>query len=133
VCQAAEAFRKSPGMVLSRKSVVIRRYRQRMVSRVNALFDQLRTDLERSMKDALQPLAGQIQENKQMIEKRLENLQRIGRSKDNLQDRIETSQKQYVDLAKQLTALRNINNSLNFNPLQNGRRTGKPRLVATKG
>ena len=130
VNQILDTFRRSPGMALSRKSVVIRRYRQRMVNPVNALFDQLRTDFERSMKVALQPLAGQIQEHKQMIEKRLENLQRIGRSKDNLQDRMEDAQKQYVDLAKQLTALRNINNSLHYNPLQNGQRTGKPRLVA---
>lgn len=132
VYRTVDTFRRSPGMTFSRKSVVIRRYRQRMVSRINALFDQLRTDFDHSMKEALQPLAGQIQEHKQMIEKRLENLQRIGRSKDNLQDRIEGSQKQYVELAKQLTALRNINNSLHYNPLQDDRHAGKPRLVAGK-
>lgn len=116
--QILETYRKSPGMALSRKSVVIRHYRQRMVNRVNALFDQLRSDFERSMQEALQPLASQIEAHKAMIEQRLESLERISRSKENFQKRIDEAQKQHVDLAKQLTALRTINNALHYNPLR---------------
>jgi hypothetical protein len=41
-------------------------------------------------------------------------------------------QKQYVELAKQLTALRNIHNALHYEPLVDEQRTGKPHLVAGK-
>jgi DNA repair ATPase RecN len=67
------------------------------------------------------------------MEKRLENLQRIGRSKDGLQTRIDDLQKQYVELAQQLTALRNIHNALHYDPLVDEQRSGKPRLVVGKG
>jgi len=128
--QEVEAFRKSPGMALSDQALVIKRFHEQMVSRARILFEQLRATFDAWVRDALQPLANQIQDHKQMMEKRLENLQRIGRSKDNLQGRIDELQKQYVELAKQLTALRNIYNALHYDPLADDQRTRKPHLVA---
>jgi hypothetical protein len=128
--QEVESFRKSPGMALSDQALVIKRFHEQMVSRARILFDQLRSTFDAWVRDTLQPLATQIQEHKQMMEKRLENLQRIGRSKDSLQSRIDEMQKQYVELAKQLTALRNIHNALHFDPLADEQRTRKPHLVA---
>ncbi len=128
--QEVDAFRKSRGMALAEQGVVIRRFHQQLVNRARILFDQLRRDFDGWIRDSLQPLAGQIQEHKRMMEKRLENLQRIGRSKDSLQSRIEDMQKQYVELAKQLTALRNIHNAVHYNPLLDEQRAGKPHLVA---
>jgi hypothetical protein len=130
--QEVEAFRKSPGMAVLEQGVVINRFRQQMVSRARILFDQLRIALDSWVREALEPLAEQIQDHKHMMEKRLENLQRIGRSKDGLQTRIEDLKKQYVELAKQLTALRNIHNALHYDPLVDEQRTGKPHLVAGK-
>lgn len=130
--QEMDALRKSPGMALAEQGVVIRRFHQQMVDRARTLFDQLRVTFDTWIRDALQPLAGQIQEHKLMMEKRLENLQRIGRSKDSLQSRIDDMQKQYVELAKQLTALRNIHNALHYDPLVDEQRTGKPHLIAGK-
>jgi DNA repair ATPase RecN len=77
-------------------------------------------------------LAEQIQEHKQMMERRLENLQRIVRSKDSLQTRIDELRRQYIELAQQLTALRNIHNALHYDPLVDEQRTGRPHLVAGK-
>ena len=94
--QEVEAFRKSPGMALSDQALVIKRFHEQMVSRARILFEQLRATFDAWVRDALQPLANQIQDHKHMMEKRLENLQRIGRSKDNLQGRIDELQKQYV-------------------------------------
>jgi hypothetical protein len=128
--QEVEAFRRSPGMALSDQALVIKRFHEQMVSRARILFDQLRATFDVWVRDALQPLAVQIQDHKQMMEKRLENLQRIGRSKDNLQGRIDELQKQYVELAKQLTALRNIYNALHYDPLADDQRSRKPHLVA---
>ncbi|MGA7979499.1 MAG: dynamin family protein [Chromatiaceae bacterium] len=131
--QEVEGFRKSAVMALSDQTLVVKRFHEQMVSRARMLFDQLRATFDAWVRDALQPLATQIQEHKQMMEKRLENLQRIGRSKDNLQSRIDEMQKQYVELAKQLTALRNIHNALHYDPLADEQRTGKPHLVIGSG
>lgn len=119
-------------MAFSEQGVVIKRFQQQMVSRAHILFDQLRLAFDAWIRDALQPLADQIQEHKHMMEKRLENLQRIGRSKDDLQGRIDETQKQYVDLARQLTALRNIHNALHYDPFRDEERSKKPQLVAGK-
>ncbi|MCU0833869.1 MAG: dynamin family protein [Chromatiaceae bacterium] len=130
--QEMENFRTSPAMLLAEQGVVIERFHHQMVGRARVLFDQLRTTFDNWTRDALQPLATQIQEHKRMIERRLENLQRIGRSNDSLQSRIDDMHKQYVELAKQLTALRNIHNALQFDPLLEEEHPGKPQLVAGK-
>lgn len=130
--QEMENFRTSPAMLLAEQGVVIERFHHQMVGRARVLFDQLRTTFDNWTRDALQPLATQIQEHKRMIERRLENLQRIGRSNDSLQGRIDDMHKQYVELAKQLTALRNIHNALQFDPLLEEEHPGKPQLVAGK-
>jgi hypothetical protein len=128
--QEVDAFRKSPAMALSDQALVIKRFHEQMVSRGRILFEQLRATFDAWVRDALQPLASQIQDHKQIMEKRLENLQRIGRSKDNLQGRIDELQREYVELAKQLTALRNIYNALHYDPLADDQRTRKPHLIA---
>lgn len=128
--QEVETFRKSPAMAMAEQGVAIKRFQQQMVGRSQILFDQLRIAFDHWIRDALQPLAGQIQEHKHMMEKRLENLQRIGRSKDGLQTRIDDLQNQYVAQAKQLTALRNIHNALHYDPLVDEERSGKPHLIA---
>ncbi len=115
--RAARLFYKRPRVFLLPKAVVIDHYRD-LVERFNALFDSFRADFERSMRLSLQPIIDQIEENKRNIALRVENLERINRSKDNLQERIDEANKQYVETAKQLTALRNINNALRYNPLK---------------
>jgi hypothetical protein len=130
--QDMEAFRKRPGTTLSEQSVVIKRFHEQLIRRARMLFEQLRIAFEGWLRDALQPLAAQIQEHKEMMEQRLENLQRIGRSKEGIQGRIEEMQSHYVALAKQLTALRNIHNALHYDPLVDEQRSGKPHLVAGK-
>jgi len=130
--QEVEDFSKSASMVLSEQASVVKRFRREMVGRALTLFDQLRVAFDAWIRDALQPLADQIREHKTVMEKRLENLQRIGRSKDNLQGRIDDLHKQYVELAQRLTALRNIHNALHYDPLVDEQLSRKPHLVAGK-
>jgi DNA repair ATPase RecN len=74
----------------------------------------------------------QIQGHKDLMEKRLVNLQKIGRSKHTLQVRIEDMESQYAELARQLTALRNMYNSIHLaRPLSEEARP-LPRLVAQR-
>jgi DNA repair ATPase RecN len=71
----------------------------------------------------------QIKDHKDMMEKRLNNLQKIGQSRNTLQYRILELQEQYTELARQLTALRNMANRIkNSRPLNQGERP-KPKLV----
>jgi hypothetical protein len=115
--QEVEVFRHSPGMALSGQGMVIRRFNQQLVSRAQALFEQLRLAYDGWMRDSLQPLVEEVQEHQLMMHKRLENLQRIGRSKDALRSRIDDMQGQSVALADQLKDLRTIYNALHDDPL----------------
>jgi DNA repair exonuclease SbcCD ATPase subunit len=128
--KAVEAFRHSPSTVLASQRTVARRFNERMVSRAEVLFDQLRASYDGWIRDTLRPLAEEIQEHKSSIEKRLENLQRIDRSKEALQKRIDDMQTQYVGLAQELTALRNIHNALHYDPLTEQEAPQRPRLVS---
>lgn len=128
--QEVNAFRRSPAMALTEQGVVIRRFHQQMVSRAMALFQQLRDAHDGWIRDALQPLAEEIQEHKGMMERRLENLQRIGQSKESIEKRAADMQRQYVELAKRLTALRNIHNAMHYDPTLDSDRIERPRLVA---
>ncbi len=110
----AEAFRKSPTLAISEQSFVVKRFYQVMVGRALEIFDGLNRNLDSWLSHALDPLVDQIQEHKDMMEKRLENLQKIGHSKNTLQARIEDLEGQYAELARQLTALRNMYNGIHL-------------------
>jgi Mg2+ and Co2+ transporter CorA len=103
-------------LALAEQGTVIRRFHEEMVSRARVLFDQLLEAFDTWIRDALQPLAEQIEAHKVIMERRLDNLQRLGRSKDDMQRRIADTHADYVELARQLTALRNIQSALREDP-----------------
>ena len=63
------------------------------------------------------------------MEKRLSNLQKIGQSRSTLQYRIMELQEQYTEVARQLTALRNMANRLNNDQPLNSVDRPRPKLV----
>ncbi len=128
----AEAFRKSPALAVSEQSYVVKRFYQIMVSRAHDIFNNLNRLLDNWLSHALDPLVDQIQEHKDMMEKRLENLQKIGHSKNTLQARIEDLEGQYAELARQLTALRNMYNGIHLSRPEVEEARPRPRLVATR-
>jgi hypothetical protein len=128
--QEVDAFRRSPAMILARPGRVARRFDQEMVSRARVLFEQLRMAYDGWIHEALHPLAEEIAGHKGRMEKRLESLQRIGRSKEGLQTRIDQVQRQHVTYAQDLTALRNIHNALHNDPLAELEALRRPRLVS---
>lgn len=128
--QEVETFRRSPAMVLASPGRVKSRFDQEMISRARVLFEQLRMACDGWIREALVPLAQEIGEHKTMMEKRLESLQRIGRSKEGLQGRIDQMQRQHLTYAQDLTALRNIHNALHADPLAEQQALAKPRLVS---
>jgi hypothetical protein len=128
--QEAEIFRKSPVTTMTEKHFVVKRFFSAMVNRANDIFANARRDIDSWLRTALEPLVFQIKSHKELMEKRLQDLQKVSRSRDTLDTRVADLQNQYNAVAKQLTILRNIYNTLNTAPLSADERP-KPRLIHT--
>lgn len=112
--QEADAFRRNPTLTFTSQSFIVKRFYGALALRGREIFNQIAVAMEDWLTHALDPLAGQIQEHKNMIDKRVLNLQKISRSKNTLQTRIEELESQYVEQARQLTILRNLYNNIHM-------------------
>ena len=130
--QEVEAFRRSPRLALAEQGAVIKRFHEEMVSRARVLFDQLRSAVDVWIRDSLEPLAGQIDTHRVVMERRLDNLQRLGHSKNETERHIAETQAQYVELARQLTTLRTIYNTLHQSPAPEAAADANPRVAAQR-
>ncbi|MCU7915226.1 MAG: dynamin family protein [Candidatus Thiodiazotropha sp. (ex Gloverina cf. vestifex)] len=127
--QEAEVFRNSPVTAMMEQNFVVKRFFSALVERAREIFGHADDEIDGWLSNTLEPLVMQIKDHKEMMEKRLNNLQKIGQSRNTLQYRILELQEQYTELARQLTALRNIANRINNNrPLHQAERP-KPKLV----
>ncbi|MCU7812594.1 MAG: dynamin family protein [Candidatus Thiodiazotropha sp. (ex Notomyrtea botanica)] len=127
--QEAEVFRNSPVTAMMEQNFVVKRFFSALVERAREIFSHADDEIDGWLSNTLEPLVMQIKDHKDMMEKRLNNLQKIGQSRNTLQYRILELQEQYTELARQLTALRNMANRINNNrPLHQAERP-KPKLV----
>ncbi|MCU7803171.1 MAG: dynamin family protein [Candidatus Thiodiazotropha sp. (ex Lucinoma borealis)] len=127
--QEAEIFRNSPVTAMMEQNFVVKRFFSALVKRARDIFQRADEEINTWLRSTLEPLVMQIKDHKEMMEKRLNNLQKIGQSRNTLQYRILELQEQYTELARQLTALRNMSNRLSNNrPLHSSQRQ-KPTLV----
>lgn len=130
--QEAEVFRNSPITAMMEQSFVIKRFFTLIVNRANDIFQRASEDIDTWLGSTLQPLVLQIKNHKDLMEKRLSNLRKIGRSRSALQNRVGDLQDQYTELAQQLTSLRNMYNKLNNSRPLFEKERPKPRLVHQK-
>ncbi|MCU7918652.1 MAG: dynamin family protein [Candidatus Thiodiazotropha sp. (ex Epidulcina cf. delphinae)] len=127
--QEAEIFRNSPVTAMMEQNFVVKRFFSALVKRAREIFQRADEEINIWLSTTLEPLVMQIKDHKEMMEKRLNNLQKIGQSRNTLQYRILELQEQYTESARQLTALRNMSNRLSNNrPLHRSQRQ-KPTLV----
>ncbi|MEW7987330.1 MAG: dynamin family protein [Candidatus Thiodiazotropha sp.] len=127
--QEAEIFRNSPVTAMMEQNFVVKRFFSALVKRARDIFQRADKEINQWIVSALEPLVMQIKDHKEMMEKRLNNLQKIGQSRNTLQYRILELQEQYTELARQLTSLRNMSNRISNNrPLHHSQRQ-KPKLV----
>jgi hypothetical protein len=127
--QEAEIFRNSPVTAMMEQNFVVKRFFTALVRRAREIFQRAGDEISGWLRSTLEPLVIQIKDHKEMMEKRLNNLQKIGQSRNTLQYRILELQEQYTELARQLTALRNMANRLsNSRPLHQAHRQ-RPTLV----
>jgi DNA repair ATPase RecN len=129
----SESYRNNPMLALSEQTFVVKKFFRIMVARARDIFSTLNQAQDDWLGQVLTPLVSQIQEHKDMMEKRLINLQKIGRSKNTLQVRIEDLESQYAELARQLTALRNLFNSIHLSRPDSDSERPRPRLVVAGG
>lgn len=127
--QEAEIFRKSPVTTMTEKHFVMRRFFAALVSQARTLFSQARHEANIWLKTALEPLVFQIREHKDLMQQRLHNLQKVSQSRNTLDSRIIELERQHNAIAKQLTILRNMHNTLNSNLPFGERERTRPRLV----
>ncbi|MES9897514.1 MAG: dynamin family protein [Sedimenticola sp.] len=127
--QEAEIFRKSPVTTMTGKHYVVKRFFVAIVSRARDIFFQAHQEVDSWLKTALEPLVFQIRDHKDQMEHRLQDLKKVSRSRDTLEKRVDELQRQYNAIAKQLTVLRNIHNTLNSTVLLTKNEQPKPRLV----
>lgn len=130
--QEAEIFRKSPVTAMTEKHFVVKRFFVAMVSRARDIFFQARQEVDSWLSTALEPLTFQIREHKEQMERRLQDLQKVSHSRDTLESRVNELENQHNAVARQLTILRNIHNTLNATTPLDQEQRPRPRLVATQ-
>ena len=127
--QEAEVFRNSPVTAMMEQNFVVKRFYSALVSRARDIFMSAEKEIDAWLISTMEPLVLQIRDHKEMMEKRLSNLQKIGQSRNTLQYRIMELQEQYTEIARQLTALRNMANRMSNNQPLNRVERPKPKLV----
>jgi len=129
LAQEAEIFRNSPVTAMTEKHFVVKRFFVAMVSKARDIFFQARQEINAWIKICLEPLVFEIHNHHDNIEHHLQDLKKISHSRDTLKSRIVELEEQHMNIAQDLTSLRNMHNKLtNLQPWAGDERP-KPRLV----
>jgi len=108
----ADAYRNSPAMMVVEQHYVIRKFFITLVSRARAIFEESNNSARMWAKAVLTPIHTQIQEHKIMIDRRLENLEKIRNNHLTLGERMRTMEKELKELQQRHAVVQNIFESL---------------------
>jgi len=97
----SEAFRNSATLLMSEQHFVIKKFFITMVSRARQIFSDCNGATRSWAKSILTPIYTQIQEHKAMIDRRIDNLEKIRSNHSNLNLRIEELDQQAQELEEQ--------------------------------
>ncbi len=100
----AEQFRNSPAMVMTEQHFVIKKFFITLVSRAREVFHECNRSTKAWAKFILTPIYTQIQEHKIMIDRRLENLEKIQRNHSQLAERVKELEALTAELEAQQQA-----------------------------
>lgn len=103
-----EEFRSSALTTMMEQHFVVKRFFEVIAKRTEVIFDEAQQGIQAWLDSAFDPLHLEIRDRKQLLEKRLQNLQKIGRSQGTVQERVKELETQYAELARDLTYLRSI-------------------------
>ena len=106
--EEAETFRSSTSTAMSEQGFVVKKFFDSIVARARELFSQARQECETWSRSALTPLLSEMQERKGQIERRLQNLKRIGESRETLAGKMAELEQQLERQDAQLSELQAI-------------------------
>ncbi len=104
----AEAFRNSPAMLVTEQHFVIKKFFITLVSRARLIFQEADSSARNWARAVLKPIHAQIQDHKQMIERRLANLQRLRGNHTNLAIQVKETEAMLEDLKEKAIMIDNI-------------------------
>ncbi|MDH3379851.1 MAG: dynamin family protein [Gammaproteobacteria bacterium] len=104
----AEAFRKSPTMLVTEQHFVIKKFFITLVSRARLIFQESDTSARNWARAVLRPIHSQIQDHKNMIERRLSNLHRLRGNHTNLAVQVKETEIMLEELREQARMIDNI-------------------------
>lgn len=104
----AEAFRKSPIMVMTEQHFVIKRFFITLASRARVLFTDCSSAARDWSKAIMAPILTQVREHKIMMDHRLDNLKRVHENLDSLSGRIADLETSKLNLENQLVVIDNM-------------------------
>ena len=130
--EEAEAFRNSAATLVMAKPFVVNRFFDLIVAKARDILVRAGEEADSRLAGALQPLAQQIRDHRDMLEQRLNDLRKISRSRDILKTRIADLEREHEAHRRQLASLHNIHSTLaNSRPLTD-EDIHRPRLVSSK-
>jgi hypothetical protein len=130
--ERAEQFRNSPVTTMTEQSFVVKKFFVNMVSHARNIFFRANEDAERWAKSAMSPLGRQIKERKQQLEKRLNTMQKVKASREQLGENIQLLEKECAELEQQLRTINSILDGVNA-PLPLNTESGQPAVQAVGG
>lgn len=104
----AETFRNSTGMLITEQHFVVKKFFITLVSRARNIFEECNRATRAWAKAVLTPIYTQIREHKIMIDRRLENLEKIQSNHAHLGQRIKELEETIGKLKAQQEMIRNM-------------------------
>jgi hypothetical protein len=100
-----EKFCRDPVNVMTEKHFLVRRFYNGLVSEARSVFQDVRKDLDRWLKNALTPISVQLKEHQTLLERRVDNLKKLSGDLSSLQERLHQLEAQKMALGKQVEEL----------------------------
>lgn len=107
-----ERFRNSPSMLMTEQHFVIKKFFITQVSRARVVFEECNRATRAWTKSVLTPIHTQIQEHRVMIERRLENLNKLKGNHASLGDRIGSLKEELTELKEKYAMIDDIAQNL---------------------
>jgi len=130
--QEADVFRSSARTALTEQHFVVKRYFQTIVDRARNVFLIARENALQWLNTALDPLTLEVKEHRGALSQKINDLKHAGQSRNTIQKRINTLQRDNQRLDGQLTSLRNVRNTLNNQAIPDEKGQVKPQLVKNR-
>jgi hypothetical protein len=131
----AEAVRfvSSAELLLAPRGAAVERFERRLVQRARTLFEQLREDWDGWLLGAFAPLIAEVELRKARAERRLARYQGLKAARQDARAERTALLRERVELARQMTLLRNIRNSLDHEPSIEAGHRRAPYLATSGG